>query len=62
MSINDYLIDYVFCMKMRQVPKEFKVFRYGPQSAFVSGYGSTMMDIDEFFRLWELKKKRDNTK
>ena len=62
MSINDYLIDYVFRMRMAQVPKQFAVQRYGPESALVSGFGSTMMDIEEFFRLWELKKKRENTK
>jgi hypothetical protein len=61
MSINDYLIDYAFKMKCSKVPKEFQVFRYGPESAWVSGFGETMMDLDEFFCMWELKKKRENS-
>jgi hypothetical protein len=48
-------------MKCSKVPKEFQVFRYGPESAWVSGFGETMMDLDEFFRMWELKKKRENS-
>jgi hypothetical protein len=65
MSINDYLIDYLYRQKVAQVPKQFWVYRTGPLNALVSspspkmegpGYlrgFDTMFDIDEFLLKWK---------
>jgi len=71
MSVNDYLIDYMYRLKVAQVPKQFWVYRTGPSNALVSspspkmegpGYlkgFDTMFDIDEFLSKWKPSPMRD---
>jgi hypothetical protein len=71
MTINDYLIDYLYRQKVAQVPKQFWVYRTGPLSALVSspspkmegpGYMrgfDTMFDIDEFLLKWKPTAPRE---
>ena len=71
MSINDYLIDFVYRNKVAQVPNQFWVYRTGPTSALVlspspkiEGPGylkgfNTMFDLDEFLREWKPSALRE---